>query len=373
MTHRPEFTADVLVIGGGPAGLAVALAARRRGFDVLVLDGGQPPLDKACGEGLMPAGVAWLEHYGVDISPLASTRFTGIRYVQDDATAEGTFPGMAGLGVRRTHLHERLCECAARAGVRLAWGVRVTDLHGQGGETTAGSFQARWIIGADGLHSQVRRWVGLDRGPGPRRRFGVRRHYAGPVWTDRVEVWWGPDAEAYVTPVGPGQLAVAILWSGGGDRFDTLLQRFPLLADRLADMRQDSSDRGAGPLHQRVVEVTRGPVALVGDAAGFRDALIGEGLSLAFQQADALAESLARNDLRHYARAHRQIGAPWDRLAKELLWFQRHPRMRRRLVRGLARDPALFSRLLGWLTSPRAAATRHPIEVLRLAWRLTAI
>src|SRR3979490_781323 len=51
---------SVLVIGGGPAGLAVAIAARMKGFDVTVADGAKPPIDKACGEGLMPGTMAAL-------------------------------------------------------------------------------------------------------------------------------------------------------------------------------------------------------------------------------------------------------------------------------------------------------------------------
>src|SRR5882762_7612553 len=59
----------VLVIGGGPAGLAVAIAARRKGFDVTVADGAKPPIDKACGEGLMPGTVTALRELGVAIGP----------------------------------------------------------------------------------------------------------------------------------------------------------------------------------------------------------------------------------------------------------------------------------------------------------------
>ena len=364
-------TADVLVIGGGPAGLATALVACRRQFDVLVVDGGTPPIDKACGEGLMPAGVDWLERFGVHLDPSHVTRFSGIRYIQDDATAEGAFPATPGLGVRRTHLHERLVQRAEQDGVRIAWGVRVTGLRDGGADTTDGPCRARWVVGADGLHSRVRRWAGLERGPGPRRRFGVRRHYAGRPWTDRVEVWWGSGAEAYVTPVGPGRIGVAILWSGGSGGFDSLLARFPVLRERLAGMRRDSEDRGAGPLHQRATRVASDRVALVGDASGFRDALLGEGLALAFHQAEALAGVLVGGDLRSYEHAHRRLGARWDRLARLLLWFQRHPLARRRLVRALARDPVLFSRLLARLTSSRPQRNHRRLEVLNLAWRLT--
>ena len=344
---------DVLIVGGGPAGLATALAARRHGLEVHVVDRATPPLDRACGEGIMPGGVAWLERAGVVLEPAWTAPFSGIRYIQEGTCAEGLFPGRPGLGVRRTHLHERMVRRAGEAGVRLEWGVSVTGLRTGGVETDRGPRLGRWIVGADGLHSRVRRWAGLERGPGPRPRYGVRRHYTGRPWTDRVEVWWSADAEAYVTPVGPDRLGVAILWGGGDGGFDRLMHRFPALSERLARMQSCSADRGAGPLQQRVSGVVRGAIALVGDAAGFRDALTGEGLSLAFHQADALAEAVVRDDLHLYARAHRRITAPLDRLTRSLLFFQRHPGARRRLVRLLARYPALFSHFLAGMAVAR--------------------
>ena len=92
---------DVFVIGGGPAGLAAAIAARQRGMSVVVADGTEPPIDKACGEGLMPETIAALAELGVEIHPNAGYRFRGIRFLQQEAQVDGEFPQGLGIGVRQ--------------------------------------------------------------------------------------------------------------------------------------------------------------------------------------------------------------------------------------------------------------------------------
>jgi flavin-dependent dehydrogenase len=348
---------DLLVVGGGPAGLATAIAARQRGLAVRVVDRARPPIDKACGEGLMPDAVALLGALGVRLDPARSFPFRGIRYIDGPVVAEGVFPGLGGLGVRRLHLHQALARRAAELGVELAWGVAVRGLDGGTVATDGGPLPARFVVGADGLHS---------------RRFGVRRHYDLPPWSDFVEVSWGPGCEAYVTPVAPGQIGVAMLWSGGTSDFEELLGRFPTLAERLAGAPVASSDRGAGPLRQRVLGVRRGDLALVGDASGYVDAITGEGLAVALHQAAALAEAMAAGDLGLYEAAHRRIARLPDTMTALVLGIERRPWLRRRMVRALAAEPALFSRLLGIHGRSLAPRELGLDGALRLAWRLVA-
>jgi flavin-dependent dehydrogenase len=367
---------DLVVVGGGPAGLATAIGARLAGLEVTVLDRAQPTIDKACGEGLMPDAAAHLQALGVALGPEESFPFRGIRYIDGDVVAEGVFPRAAGLGVRRLALHRALVRRAEEVGVRLEWGIKVEGLPPgppyAGVETAAGLVYAQWIVGADGLRSHLRRHAGLD-GPRARlRRFGVRRHFSVAPWSDFVEVYWGPGCEAYVTPVGPHQIGIAMLWSGGASGFDTLLAHFPSLRERVAGAPAASKDRGAGPLHQRVRAVRQGNLALVGDAAGYLDAITGEGLAVALHESAALTAALAGGDLAPYAAAWKKINRLPDTMTSLMLFLERRPRLRARAIRALAAEPALFSRLLGI-----HARTLPPRDLgldgaLRLAWRLVA-
>ena len=391
---------DVLVIGGGPAGLATAIGVRLAGFSVRVLERSQPPLDKACGEGLMPDAVRQLEALGVKLAADESRPLRGIRYIDGDLVAEGTFPQESGLGVRRLHLHRALAARAAALGVELRWGVAATGLsemdpglgwrlHGAeyrvaGAATDQGLVPARWVVGADGLLSRVRRWAALDgaasRGTAAklgRRRFGVRRHYACRPWSESVEVYWGERCEAYVTPVGPCEVGVAILWSGRKAGFDALLAQFPALAGRLAGAPRSSSDRGAGPLAQRVRGVRRGNVALVGDAAGYLDAITGEGIAVALHQAAALAAALRTangeneaDGLAAYAAAHRRIGRLPAAMTGLVMGLDRWTWLRRRALRALAAEPALFCRLLGLHARTLQVSRVGVGTAVRLACRL---
>jgi len=360
---------DLLVIGGGPAGLATAIRARLAGLTVTVLDRARPPIDKACGEGLMPDAVKRLREIGIEPRGFP---FRGIRYIDGNLMAEGHFPGSGGLGVRRTELHAALVRRAEQVGVDLRWGVKAEGLTDEGVRTDQGILAARWIVGADGLRSQVRRWARLDGKLSPLRRFGIRRHFAVTPWSDCVEVHWGPESEAYVTPVSSDEVGIAVLWSGQKAGFDGLLESFPTLKEKVENAPVASRDRGMGPLRQQVRAVINGRVALVGDAAGYLDAITGEGLAVTLQESAALVEALTRGDLSRYSAAHRRINRLPNFMTSMVLGLERRPRLRRRVLRALAAEPSLFARLLGI-----HARTLPPRDfgfegALRLAWRLVA-
>ena len=339
---------DLLIVGGGPAGLATAIAARLGGLTATVLDRSRPPIDKPCGEGLMPAGVERLAALGVRLPEAAGRAVRGIRYRDGELVAEAVFPGSPGLGLRRTTLHGALARRAEEVGVDLRWETLVRDSSPEGVRTEGGLLTGRWIVGADGLNSPMRRWAGLDtkEPSAPHRRFGVRRHFRLAPWTDKVEVWWADGVEAYVTPVAAEEVGVAMLWSGEKSRFDRLLARFPGLAERLAGAEVTSSDKGTGPLDRRPRKVFKDRLLLVGDAAGYVDAITGEGLDLAFHQAFALVEAVRHDDPRRYARFCRRLMRLPFALIHLLLFAERRPALRRRLIRTLADEPRLFARLL---------------------------
>ena len=338
---------DLLVAGGGPAGLATALHAARAGLDVEVWEPRDAVIDKACGEGLMPGALAALARLGVDPEghPLR-----GIRYVADGRSAVADFRAGPGRGVRRTTLHAALREAAAEAGV-VTRQRTVADVRQDDAGVTVDGTRARYLVAADGLHSPLRRSLGLDL---PRRstpRYGLRRHYARAAWTDHVEVHWGRHAEVYVTPVADDLVGVAVL-SSRRATYDVHLLAFPALRDRLGDALPASDVRGAGPLRQGARRRTAGRVLLVGDAAGYVDALTGEGVALALGQAGAAVAAVAADDPDRYERE-------WHGLTRRYRWLTgtlvaaTAPRPMRRVIVPAARLlPPVFGAAVNALARP---------------------
>jgi flavin-dependent dehydrogenase len=360
---------ELLVVGGGPAGLATAIRARLAGIDARVIEAARPPIDRACGEGLMPDGVAELRRLGVEIPDGAHARFRGIRYLEAGVVATGEFTGEAGIGLRRVDLHRAMWRRAEELGVSLRWGVRVRALRPNGVESDDGELRARWLVAADGRSSRIRAWAGLDGPRVRRKRHGVRRHYAVEPWSEYVEVYWTHGAEAYVTPVGRQMVGVAMLTHGGGADFDGLLSRFPALDQKLRGAPVATRDRGGGPFGRRARSVIQGRLALVGDASGSLDPITGEGLATAFHQAVAVVEAIEAGDLSSYPVVHRRIVRAPRLMTGLLLVAERHPWLRRRLIRALAASPSLFDDLLQLRAAGDLPGVWGRLGVLSLASR----
>jgi flavin-dependent dehydrogenase len=336
---------DVVVVGGGPIGLATAIAARMRGLEVLLADRDHPPIDKACGEGVMPEGVAVLAKLGVTVSDRARP-FHGIRFCEAGLSAEARFPAGYGLGIRRPILHQLLVDRAAEAGVLMCWGERVSAV-GRGRVEIGGrSVACRWVVGADGLESRVREWAGFRPPSGGRRRIGMRQRFRASPWTDLVEVHWHQSCQAYVTPVAANEVCVAVVASKPAGRLPQLVRLFPELCRRLDGAEPASSVRGGTSVSSRMRSVAGNGFALVGDASGSVDAVTGEGLALGFRQAIALAEALERNDLAQYQLVHRRISRPPRLMAGLLLFVGDRTWLRRRVLRALASQSEIFDLML---------------------------
>ncbi|HEV2445382.1 MAG TPA: FAD-dependent monooxygenase [Candidatus Sulfopaludibacter sp.] len=340
-------TADVLVIGGGPAGLAAAIAARQRGFDVTLMDHSVPPIDKACGEGIMPDGIAAARLLGLELKSGAGYPFRGIRFCHGGRSVESVFPSGVGLGIRRTALHRLMVDRAAVAGVRMVWGARVGFV-GDSVMLDGKAVPARWIVGADGGQSAVRAWAGLDASRRNSRRFGFRRHYRLALWTDFMELHWGQRCELYITPVGPQEICIALISGDQRLRLDEALRQFPGLVDRLRAAGTATLERGAISATRRLESVCRRRVALVGDASGSVDAVTGEGLCQLFQQAVALADAFAEDDLSRYAAAHRRIVRRPQFMADLMLMMDGRARLRRAVIATLSAHPRLFAGMVGF-------------------------
>jgi flavin-dependent dehydrogenase len=338
---------DVVVVGGGPVGLAAALYAVGSGLSVVVLEPRQGAVDKACGEGLMPGGVRALASLGAN--PVGWD-LMGIRYVCGVRQAEADFSSGRGRGVRRTELHAALRAAAAAAGVKVfpfaacevvqsAGEVRVRT---QGpGRTHGPDVYGRYVLAADGLHSPTRRALGLGvctHGP---QRFGQRRHYGVRPWSSHVEVYWGSHGEAYVTPVAADLVGVAIL-SARRVPFEEQLNEFPQLRERLANASATTRVRGAGPLRQRVARRVAGRVLLVGDAGGYVDALTGEGISLGMAQARAAVSAVETDRPYAYERAWRRASWRYTAMTHVLVQATRPAWARHAIVPAAARLPTVF-------------------------------
>jgi 2-polyprenyl-6-methoxyphenol hydroxylase-like FAD-dependent oxidoreductase len=336
---------DVLVVGGGPVGLATAIAVRLEGLSATVVERRLPPMEKACGEGIMPDGVALLQKLGVNLPAAGSFRFRGILYQEGNISTRAHFQGLTGIGMRRTTLHQALVQRAEELGVRFMWGRQLRELLPTGARLSDGLVRSRWTVAADGINSGIRRTLGLD-GRIRRQRVGLRRHYCIAPWSDLVEVWFADGCEIYVTPVATDQICVVVLTDDPLQGFDRLLGRFPVLARRLEGICMASKEQGGASVFRRARGVVRGRVALVGDAAVSVDAITGEGVSLGFHQAVALAGSLGRGGLDEYAHAHAGLVGVTIRMTRLLLALDRRPRLRRLALRILQREPSLFSNLL---------------------------
>lgn len=337
---------DLCIAGGGPVGLATALYAARAGLDVVVREPRPGPVDKACGEGLMPGAVADLAGLGVDPQ---GHRIAGIAYVDGEHRVETAFRRGEGRGVRRTVLHTALQEAAVAAGVTIE--ARAVDaVDNRHDHVLVDGDRAAYLVAADGLHSRVRRLLGAERPQLRHRRFGQRAHAELSPWTDHVEVHWSSTSEAYVTPVGPHLVGLALLTDRSAP-FEALLAEHPALAERFAGVAW-SKVRGAGPLRQRATRRVVGRTLLVGDAAGYVDAITGEGIALGFAQARAAVAAVVAGRPEDYEAAYRRLGRRHELLTHALLTSSRMQVVRRRIVPTATRLPWVFDAAVDQLARP---------------------
>jgi flavin-dependent dehydrogenase len=249
-------------------------------------------------------------------------------------------------------LQGALAERAAELGVERVE-ARVGEIHQDGDSVRAAGLTGSWLLACDGLHSTIRRGLGLDPRPSAagRRRFGQRRHLATAPWSDYVEVHWSPLAEAYVTPVGPDLVGVAVLGRPGAS-YAELLAQVPSLRERLGGLdRADGSGlewatavQGAGPLRQPVRQRVAGRVLLVGDAAGYVDALTGEGIRTGLACARAAVDAVVAANPVAYERDWRQLTRSYRVLTNGLLAASRPQLVRRHIVGAAERLPPVFAR-----------------------------
>jgi menaquinone-9 beta-reductase len=344
---------DVLIVGGGVAGSSLAIMLGQRGFVVHLFEKALFPREKPCGEGLMPAGVAVLQRWGLD-ELVGGCPFYGVRFYFGQhlttRTSHKTFHFRSpGLGQRRKVLDEALISCAAATpGVQVHTGVRVDALILERGTVKglrlAGhEYRAPLVVAADGAQSIIRKKLGLNDGV-KRGRFGVRAHFrladakAQVPW---VEVFIGKKIEIYVTPLPNQEISVALLASFGTLRGNTaaeflsLCRSFPALADRLEGAEQITRLMGATPISGNSLHATTPGAVLLGDAAGYVDPVTGTGMTQALITAELLTKHLAGRKkadaawLRPFEQQRRAILAKYRGLARVALWLSQKQNLAR--------------------------------------------
>jgi flavin-dependent dehydrogenase len=320
----------------------------------------KPPIDKACGEGLMPDSLEALAAIGVtnldqtlrqtENHLLRGIRFLGETSPSHTITTEAAFPQAPGRGIRRTVLHQILLDRADSLGVRFHWENSVQSIAPTADSTLVHSnrqtLRARYLIGADGPRSRVAIWAGLTDDSIHSRRIGLRQHYTIAPWTNFVEVYWSNFGQAYVTPNSSSEVCVAFIANKKFAGSEAALSHFPTLRHHLAASQPNGPARGSITLGRKLRRVTKGNVALIGDASGSVDAVTGEGMALCFRQAAALSLALREDDLASYQQAHRRIQRLPSLMSRSLLLMDRSPLLRDTVLHTFQRNPWLFERLL---------------------------
>lgn len=368
--HRGSFDFDVFVAGGGPAGLATAIAAAQKGLRVAVADCAEPPVDKACGEGIMPSGVSALGELGVRLPDNGSAKLRGIRFTDAAGEVSAQFNVGFGAGIRRLALHTALVSRALTCGVDLRWRARLEHVTGHEAIVEGQSFRYRYLVGADGQNSRVRESSSFASETVIRRRFGFRRHYALQPWSEYVEVYWSDCGQMYVTPTSANEVCIALLTRDQRLRFDEALPQFPALCECLSGLAPVSRTLGAMTVTRRLSAVCSASTALVGDASGSTDAITGDGLSMAFQQALALAGAMECGDLSRYRREHRRIARAPRLMGELILAMEDHPGLRRRAFRVFNRRPEFFAKLLAIHTREHSPLAFGLGSAVLLGWNL---
>ncbi|MCU1342978.1 MAG: monooxygenase, FAD-binding [Candidatus Acidoferrum typicum] len=362
--------ADVIIIGAGPAGIATAIAASQRGLRTVVFDARTPPIDKPCGEGLLPQGVATLRDLGIQLNSDLAVPLEGIRFAGGECSAYAKFPDAPGFALRRVRLHQLLVERAIEAGIIFQWSTRVTKIDSR--QVTAGRMQIpyTWLVGADGQNSFVRKWAKLGPVRTNGHRFGFRQHFRVRSWPNRVDAHWGRHCQMLSTPIAAHEVCVSVLSRDANLRISQALPQFPELAGRLRDATPVTRELGNATSLNRFAAVTRGRMALVGDASGSVDAITGHGLSLAFHQAILLAEAFERGNLAHYESAHRKIAVMPALMSRLMLMMDRNSWVRRKTLHLFENMPDLFSKLLSIHTGTVPLSSVSHGEMIGIAWKL---
>lgn len=292
---------SIAIIGGGPVGLYLANKLSEQNILITIFEKKTWPVDKVCGQGVMPSGVERLQEIGVKLTSENSYPFAGIRYIDDKISLRGDLAKKA-LGIERSVLSTELLKIlTTRAHISMLENVSVTDIVQIPNQqieirTSEDVYHFDYAFCCDGMHSPTRDQLGLTKTRSGIARLGARIHYDISPWDDTVQVYWSQGLEAYVTPVSSTKIEVAYLWyedaiEKGALLEERLLKHFPDLESKLDPAKKLSDFKAYGPFKKYSAKVNKGNVYFIGDAFHFKDGITGEGVSLGFKASDIIAEN----------------------------------------------------------------------------------
>jgi geranylgeranyl reductase family protein len=397
--------ADVLVVGAGPAGSAVAAFLARAGRRVVVVDRDTFPREKPCSEYMSPATVRVLDRLGagrllreqgaVALHGTHVRTATGALHGRFAPSVREPFPE-AGLAIARRDLDATLVRQARAAGATVLEATqlgdllrddagRVTGAHVAGPEGPL-TVRAPLTIGADGLRSRVARSVG-GRVHGRPRRYAFVAHVRGvPGLRDAAEMHVGPDGYVGLNPIGADVANVALVVpervaQAARGRLEPFflerLQTFPGVAGRVAGEGIVRAVLATGPFAAWSSRVTAPGALLVGDAADFFDPFTGEGICSALRGAELVAETVgdaldagpARLDaaLRDYRWARRRAFAGKWAVERLIGWAMEWPALFDHAVARIGRRGGMADTLIG-VTGDLVPARRvlNPLFLARM-------
>lgn len=288
------------IIGGGPVGLYLSILLAKSGHYVSVFEKGTWPVDKVCGQGIMPSGVELLKTIGIEVNNEESFSFSGVRYIDGDNVIEGRLK-RPGLGMDRKVLSSKLHQLAlldSKITLKDQSKVDELSLYEQAVSiSTNNNFEVfDYVFICDGLNSTFRRKLDLEVKRKGEHRMGARVHFECEPWCDKVEVYWNNGVEAYVTPVGNNKIEIAFLWfeksiEKGAFLEERLFNLFPELSNKVKGKTKLNDFKAYGPFNTVSMAMKKGPVFLVGDAYKFLDGITGEGISLGLKAATVIAKN----------------------------------------------------------------------------------
>ena len=347
----------VYIAGAGIAGLSAALGLLRKGHQVTLFEKQKGPIDRVCGEGILPFGVELLKQLGLkDQVRRAGRPFAGIAYFGNGQQVMGEFEdGSFGIGIGRGQLDALLREAC----------LSFSRFHLREGETFRPEpASGRRIFAADGIHSKLGTYFGkrtrLGNRMGVRFRLMLTENGLGSregfksqqcetrLLGDRVRVHFFKECEVYLTPVGPHTLSVALLldrnkitvpgkdltqWCIGFFR-----SRFPEFQEA-----EPQDVKARAPISSKI-KGPNPPIHLLGDALCAFDPISGAGMSFALLCAKWAAEYPC--DPAAYYRALRHSRRAVASITQTILFFRGGGLTTRLMMRQLGKAPASFNKIL---------------------------